>query len=148
MAAYDDLKSWCTQIRILWVDRHPFPNAADQLRPGVLTLSEDLRWVRDLNITKDKKRCLLYFDGRHVRTLDGLNKIKKIDELTWEFRDRDGVMYRLYGWWHSEQLKISDTFIKNRSPFHSFLLNRKADMYQGDYDEAVARSVADFEGGI
>ena len=137
MSAYSDFKAWCERSQIMWVDKYPYDSQYDALQPGRLCLSEDLRWVRDLNIDKDKKRCMLYFDGKHMRSIDGLTKIKEVDEFTWTVTDKHGSEFRIYGWWHRKQLAIKDDFVKRRYMAHSMLMNRCMEMYQGDIATAL-----------
>jgi hypothetical protein len=136
MVKYKDLKAWCDRYGLLWVDGYPY-HEANSIRPGVTCLAEDFRWVKDLNDKKDKSLVILYCDGKWCRRIEGVKKIDQIDEFTWRLEDRRGDLFRIYGWWSQEQMKIKEEFIKLRYIGHSALMNKWAEYFEGDKEEAL-----------
>ena len=131
MANYKQFKQWLDRCGIVFIDPG-MTEPESSYTPGYFTLTDDMRHVRDLHRSKDKKQCLIWHDGEHVRIIEGVAKLKPDeDNLTWSLVDKYGTPYRISCWWTPEHKKMRQSFIETRQPLSGKAVSRMAYTYQG-----------------
>ena len=144
--AYSDFQSWCERYSILFIDRGP-AWSEDMESPGDICVYEDVRWATDLNMNKDKGRCLVWFDGQKVRSVEGIKSLKyEEDDFRWTMKDRYGRDWRVQGWFLPYHKKLRDEYLKNRRDNHSWSVNRMKEMLEGDLDKALSMNFGGDDG--
>lgn len=131
MATHKQFKAWLDRAGIVFVDPGMvFAEGADM--PGFYALTDDMRHVRDLNRSKDKKMCLIWHDGGNPRVIEGMSKYAvSEDSLTWTLQDKYGKAYRISSWWMPKHKKMREAFIEEREPLAGKVVSRLAYTYQG-----------------
>ena len=131
MSTYEQFKIWLDRAGTVFMNPNNLVEA-DSFEPGFICVSDDIRHVRDRNEWKDGKRCLLWFDGKRVRAIEGIGKMKKDDDLSWLVWDRFGKLWRVTSWWDKKHQKMREEFLVDRDPLHSKMLSRYAYLISGD----------------